>query len=306
MNNHKINLFLQKVKFVLNEYQIDSEYNFDFSDSSRAFAQSNDWTECLVEFSNYMQQILQNHLSNQHQFLTTPYVRNVDFQNGKSMRIAVFNQQSLDWYGSEHFLATCDFLVEEKLGLFEGCSRYLDLGGHQMIWAIYYAMTDEKSKVLSFEPSVLNVLIGTFNCLMNQVIDRVDIVPFAVSAERVNEKDNSKMLVDYMNIPLRSVYIGDYLGDDFDFIKTDIEGYEYELLGANCYIEALKKCKASHFELHLGHLMRRGITVIDCISILQHHKIHAKEFYSKQDMFEFLSDCNPDSYPAFIINNKEQ
>ena len=78
---------------------------------------------------------------------------------------------------------------------------------------------------------------------------------------------------------------------------------EYELLLSHLYIQALLKSKSSHFELHLGHLIKRGITKTDCINRLRYGGIVATEFYSGIDMYEYLNTCDPESYPAFLINN---
>ena len=71
------------------------------------------------------------------------------------------------------------------------------------------------------------------------------------------------------------------------------------------YIDALLKSKFSHFELHLGHLIKRGITKLNCVDRLHSGGIIATEFYSGIDMYEYLNTCDSESYPAFLINNKK-
>lgn len=224
--------------------------------------------------------------------------------------MALVNEQSREWYGAEHFLGTCDFLIEAERGLFQGCKRFLDLGGHQMIWATYYASTAPDAHVTSFEPSVLNVVIGQFNCLVNGVLDQVEIVPFAVAADMEGRSredvETSKMLVDFMRIPLRARRLMEVAPGPFDFVKTDIEGYEYEMLSDRAYVSISRGAYHSHFELHLGHLVRRGISVADCVRALKTAGFEGVELYSQRDMYDFLSFCDPASYPAFVLGGEDR
>jgi hypothetical protein len=199
-------------------------------------------------------------------------------------------------------VGTCDFLVPSARGHLRECKTYLDLGGHQLIWASYYAGTHPDAHVVTFEPSILNVLIGAFNCLVNDVIERVEIVPFAVKAIGQSTKQEAdKMLVDFLTVPLRTTLLMDHVQGEFDFTKTDIEGYEYEMLSDPGYVHLLKSARHSHFELHLGHLIKRGISREDCKNALLKAGISGTELYSGQEMYEFLDHCDRNGFFAFAF-----
>ena len=109
------------------------------------------------------------------------------------------------------------------------------------------------------------------------------------------------MLVDFMTIPLRTCYLDEHVKVQQDFVKTDIEGYEFELLADQKYCDVVNGAKTSHFELHLGHLVKRGIEVEDCIASLRHAGFGGTELYSNVDMYDFLKTCKRDGFYSFLI-----
>jgi hypothetical protein len=304
MSNYAFRLFEEKCKKVL------AAHGLEIYDSAMAFsndaideANKGNWNPCVKEVTRMIAAILAPHLAPWHTFVAEPYVREVSLPDGTALRLAIVNEQSREWYGSDSFVSTCDFLIEKDRGCFENAFRFADLGGHQMVWATYYALTSRFASVVSYEPSVLNCLIGLFNCLANDVIDRVEVVPFAVAAKSAasNDAEGEKMLVDFMTMPLRTITLAETIGGPKDFVKTDIEGYEYEMLMDPDYVELLKAAPFSHFELHLGHLVRRGITREVCVEALKTAGLNGTELYSGKDMYTFLENCDRESYPAFIL-----
>ena len=304
MQNYNFHAFTKKTIDVLACHDIDvSEDAFLFTDESIEKAENGNWDGCATELRDKLKRFLSAILASHHRFERDPYVRRIDLPDGKIINIGIINQQSKEWYDSPHFIATCDFLLEAQRGLFRNSLKFIDLGGHQMVWAVYYGLTSSLASVKSFEPSILNVLIGLFNCLINDVIDRVSVIPYAVSVATSSSEnaESNKMLVDYINIPMRTCQLSDYISGDFDFIKTDIEGYEYELLGDIKYVQLIKNAKYSHFELHLGHLIKRGITLEDCINALKRAGLDGSELYSQTNMYDFLRTCNRNGFHAFVI-----
>ncbi|MBV7428548.1 MULTISPECIES: hypothetical protein [unclassified Acidovorax] len=275
---------------------------FKFSDSALLAARNGNWLGAVGDLKNSLERVLGKNLNSSHRFLKKPYVRDFRFDGGDGLSVAIINEQSLEWYGRDGAEHAFDFLLESKRGLFANSKRYLDLGGHQMIWACYYALQSDTTEVISYEPSILNVAIGTFNCFINGVIGKVTVIPFAVLASNASEGDeNSKMLVDFMNMPLRGYRI-DRMDDlKFDFTKTDIEGYELDLLACPCYARILKHARYSHLELHLGHLQGHGIGTDVWVNRLQAADLNGKELYSGRDMFEFLSEASPKGFYSFIL-----
>lgn len=301
--------FCQKAQRILELHELDGLGEISFSKSAVTEAVAGSYEKCVKELQLALHNILGGKLSTSHIFVNSPYVRGITLPGGDLINVAIINQQSLEWYGREEAIGAFDFIYESQRGVFEGCRTFLDLGGHQLVWSIFYAKTSEAAKVLAFEPSVLNAIIGLFNCLINNVIERVEVVPFAVAAEKQAsdptvplEKEGSKMLVDFMTLPLRTCYLGKFANDVYDFVKTDIEGYEYELLADHKYRALVKSAKVSHYELHLGHLVSRAIEVEDCIAALRDAGFTGKELYSNVDMYDFLSTCKRNGFYSFLIH----
>lgn len=296
-------LFATKAAHALNQHDMSvSADQLRFSSVAMQHAELGDMGKCAAEFATKLETILSPILAPSHAFESAPYVRKVDLPDGRTLYVAIINEQSREWYGSEHFVGACDFLIPAKQGLFQDCKTYLDLGGHQLIWTSYYAGTHPDSQVMTFEPSILNVLIGIFNCLVNDVIERVEVVPFAVKVKGLaSNSEANKMLVDFLTVPLRTTLLMDHIKGVFDFTKTDIEGYEYEMLNDPTYIHLLKSARFSHFELHLGHLVKRGISREDCTNALKKVGVMGTELYSGQEMYAFLEQCDRNGFYAFMI-----
>jgi hypothetical protein len=303
INIEMFGTFYKNIINLLSDHEIKvNQKDIEFTEIAIIDALKNDWLKCSIEFTATIENILAPVLSDNHEFDNSPYVREVIFPNGNILKAAIINKQSREWYGSETFIATCDFLIPDKQGIFKNCKTYLDLGGHQLIWACYYAGTHLDAKVTTFEPSILNVVIGAYNCLINGVIDRVEIVPYAVEVSGMsNYKEPSKMLVDFLNVPLKTITLEKYSNYKFDFTKTDIEGYEYDLLSDHYYLNLIKGAKLSHFELHCGHLIKRGINMSDCIEKLQQSGVKGVELYSNKEMYEFLKQSDPEGFHAFLV-----
>ncbi|MBD9408312.1 FkbM family methyltransferase [Acidovorax sp. ACV02] len=296
-------IYVEKMGAAFRAHNIDiSGGELGFSEIALLEAQGGDWSQAVIEFKDGLEQLLAGKLSSGHHFLKKPYIRKFQFDSDEALSVAIVNEQSLEWYGRDGAEHAFDFLLESKRGLFRKSNRYLDLGGHQMVWACYYALQRGAEEVVSYEPSILNVAIGIFNCFLNGVIKIVNVVPFAVLASNASVGDeNSKMLVDFMTMPLRGFRIDRMHDLNFDFVKTDIEGYEFDLLRCPCYIEILKRAQYSHLELHLGHLCSRGIDVDMWMDRLRFAELNGEELYSGCDMFEFLAEASPKGFYSFIL-----
>jgi hypothetical protein len=297
--------FFKKVLEVYekNELHLNKDL-LKFSDTAVQKALTGDWHLCVTELRDILSSTLTPILTSTHAFEQNPYVRDIKLPDGKTIYIAIINQQSREWYGTEHTIGSFDFILETQRGVFKDCHTFLDLGGHQLVWATYYALTSNEASVKSFEPSILNAVIGLFNCLINGVIDKVEVIPFAVSvsSSTTEKNDSDKMLVDFMTIPLKTCHLTEGSKDYFDFVKTDIEGYEYELLGDATFVQVIKHSKNAHFELHLGHLIKRGITLEDCINSLKRAQLEGKELYSQKEMYSFLQTCDRNGFYSFLIS----
>ena len=303
-----INSFYGKIRQVLALHQLEALQDIKFSGNALNGALIGSFDDCAREFQEMLIFILKGKLSSQHIFIQTPYVRQITLSNGDFLNILIVKQQSLEWYGREDSISAFDFLYESQRGVFSGCKTFLDLGGHQLVWSIFYAKTSESAEVLAFEPSVLNALIGLFDCFVNGVINRVNVVPFAVVAKQGDgdnakqDREGEKMLIDFMTLPLKICNLDEYVKSNYDFVKTDIEGYEYELLADPTYCKVVRNAKYSHFELHLGHLIHRGIDVEACVKSMKQAGFEGTELYSKLDMYDFLKTCNRTGFYSFLID----
>ena len=273
-----------------------------FSSAALKAAEAGDWNPAAREFTSWLESRLSGILAANHKFAPAPYVRRIEFPDGGSISVAIINGQAADWYGTESVLLGFDFLRESAMGLFDGCRTFLDLGGHQFVWAAYYAMTSPDAEVVTFEPSILNVAIGLFNCLVNGVIEQVRAVPFAVkSSLAAGDSDGAKMLVDFLTVPLLAKTLPETTSGSFDFVKVDIEGYEFEMLQDPVFRKLMHELQCGHLELHLGHLVHREIGVPEWIERLRAAALQGQEYYSGTDMYEFLETCDPKGYHAFIV-----
>lgn len=295
----EIRIFHEKMKSVYEVFGLNYEYVLTSDDFGSL--ESSNFDQTLDKFKTYLEASLGKMLLSNHQFLEACRVRKFVFENNKTINVAIINKQSSEWYDSENSICSFDFLLEDKLGLFDGCKTFLDLGGHQLIWSIYYAKKSDECTVDVYEPSILNVCIGLFNCLINGVIHQVNVFPYAISIKSPDEKnhDEDKMLVDFINTPVKTNNL--IPEKSYDFIKVDIEGYEYELLQDKTFLELIKKSNYVHFELHLGHLINRSVTYNNCLDLLKSNQIVGMELYSQKDMYQFLEESSKDGFYGLVF-----
>jgi FkbM family methyltransferase len=278
--------------------------SLELSEGALAAAASGDWSMATREWRDRIAGVLEGQLAAHHQFHHDPYLRRIALPDGRSIAIAIVNQQSAEWYGTPETIGSFDFLVEQRKGALADCLSFLDLGAHQAVWSTYYAMLDPGIAVTAFEPSILNVMIGLFNCFANGVSSRVRMVPFAVRAgNQPAGADHAAdtMLVDFLKVPIRSISLREAGCAKFDFVKVDIEGYEFELLGDGHFVELCRQARHVHLEMHFGHLIRRGISVHDCRVRLAATGLKGSELYSGTEMFSFFDTCKPDGFYSFLL-----
>lgn len=189
------------------------------------------------------------------EFLEQPTFREVELL-GRRVVWPILTRQGLEWYGAAP-LETYDYLAEARMGLHEGGRVFYDFGGHHGIWALYYSLVaGPTGRVYSFEPSVINVEMSALLQLVNGVENIVTIgLALVPSGDRGSHSD---MLVDFVpRESLLTVGLREVCWDRGDFLKMDIEGYEYDLLTRDPWIFDL--ATHMHIELHIPHLERRGL-----------------------------------------------
>ncbi len=202
------------------------------------------------------------------QVLAQPSLRAMDFA-GVSFQIPLLNAQGVEWYGSsaeDNF----DFVAERSLGLLEGARTIYDFGGHQGVWAAYYAkMGGPACRVLSFEPSLVNVEVSAAQFLINDIANAVTVAA-AVGTTDHHEAGGSEagsgMLVDFVEGDFPVFDVRSLTWAHADFVKMDIEGFEYDLLTRHPWLFQLGR--NMHLELHIPHLEKRGLDHRDVLALL--------------------------------------
>lgn len=197
--------------------------------------------------------------------LSEPICRTMEF-SGKTVTIPIINSQGQEWYANsplEHY----DFTAESRLGLHERCRVIYDFGGHHGIWALYYStIVGDEGRVYSFEPSIINVEVSALLFLANQVTNVVNIAA-AIGAGSRRDDERSRMLVDFVDKEsVEIVNVRDVCWDKADFLKMDIEGFEYDILTENPWMFEL--ARNMHIELHIPHLLARGLDYRKVLEVL--------------------------------------
>jgi FkbM family methyltransferase len=203
------------------------------------------------------------------QIIEKPGHRVMHFRS-RPVIIPLLNQQAIEWYGSSSIF-NYDFIVEDSLGLLDEAKVIYDLGGHQGIWAMFYSVVAGKTgRVYTFEPSTVNVEASALAFLVNDIDSIINIgaglktapAPGVLRGIPGFSEANpaAGMLIDFKGeIPL--VDISTIMWDRADFLKMDIEGYEYDLVTANPWI--FDVAKHLHIEVHVPHLERRNLDYRD-------------------------------------------
>lgn len=198
------------------------------------------------------------------QILSTPQIRILDFGD-ITIKVPIINQQGIDWY-LDAPLDNFDFLVERSTGLLDGARTVYDFGGHHGVWSAYYArVVSNSGTVYSFEPSILNVEVAAMLHLLND-ISNVVIIAAAVGTHTDHDgtSDTPGILVDFV-VDMRVIDIRSAVWSRGDFMKMDIEGFEYDLLTKFPWLFDL--ARNIHLELHIPHLEKRGL---DYSEIMKH------------------------------------
>jgi FkbM family methyltransferase len=206
------------------------------------------------------------------QIIPAPFVHTLTFGD-VTILIPILNQQGIEWY-AQAALDNYDFTVEKNMGLLDGARIVYDFGGHHGVWAAYYAnVVGEGGVVYSYEPSILNVEVSSLLFLINGLSNVVNTAT-AVGTHTHHgsgPSDASKgMLIDFVSDDIRVIDVRSVAWHKADFLKMDIEGFEYDLLTECPWIFDL--ATNMHIELHIPHLERRSLDYRDVTRLLPFDK----------------------------------
>ena len=159
-----------------------------------------------------------------------------------------------------------------------------DIGAHMGIMSAIFCAAKPTNKVYSFEPSPITQKRLEVIRDLNQIQDRMFIQPTAIGQDRAKLEmtidplggyvqiqkfehagwgETKQIQVDVESIPQAA----ERLGVIPDFIKIDIESYEYEaLLGAKTFL--IEHQPVLLFELHSNYLEQRGLKPGQVIDLL--------------------------------------
>ena len=185
--------------------------------------------------------------------------RELDFGDVK-IQVPLNTRQGVEWY-SQSPLDNFDFTKERALGLLTGAKTVYDFGGHHGVWAAYYALNGGRdARVYSFEPSIINIEVSSLLFLMNNIHNVVTVAAAVGNKTEYGEASGgaqSGMLVDWPPNGFPVVDVMAIAWSKADFLKMDIEGFEYDLLTRHPWL--FDVATNLHIELHIPHLEGRGL-----------------------------------------------
>lgn len=232
-------------------------------------------------------------------FLRAPLTRQMTFL-GRNVVVPILNKQGKEWY-FESPMSLYDFVEESALGLHENCQVVYDFGGHHGIWALYYSiLVGPGGRVYSFEPSIINVEVSSLLFLANRAANVVNVA--AAIGTRASRDESSKMIVDFVSPDsIQVASIRDVCWDKADFLKMDIEGFEYDLITENPWIFDL--ATHHHIELHIPHLIARNLNYQDVVAKIPFEKF---DVFNHKDENRVYADTPLEGFCSLMLRRKKE
>jgi FkbM family methyltransferase len=234
------------------------------------------------------------------QIYDLPRFRKMSLHNRDAF-IPIVNDEGRDWYEATPLL-NFDFFVESFCGMHNGAEVVYDIGGHQGVWALYYALgVGPNGRVYTFEPSIVNVETIALSFLLNDMAN-VIIVPFGIGeTNETIRPDANGLLIAGVEHNVNIIRLDNIFWEKPDFVKIDIEGYEHELLRS--LPDLFEFSTNMHLEIHVPHLDRRNIDYREIYRLIPFDKVRVRLSRGGQ-----VTDVGPDDvlsdYCTLLITPK--
>lgn len=213
------------------------------------------------------------------EFLDRPQYRKIFFNNTELV-IPLLNKQAVEWYGSSGIF-NFDCIVESFVGMHANARAIYDIGGHQGVWAAYYSLlVGDAGRVYTFEPSIINIECSSLLFLINEIYNVVNI-PFGIGDQTtILKKQETGLLVDFVDHNIGLLRFDHAFFERADFIKIDIEGFEYEFIKS--FRQIFQFCDNIHLELHIPHLQKRELNYRDIYELIPFEQVNVLNYQHGQ------------------------
>ena len=211
----------------------------------------------------------------------------------------IINEQGRQWYENAP-VGSFDFIRESELGLHENARVIYDIGGHHGIWALHYShIVGREGRVYSYEPSIINIEISSLLFFVNSVSNVINMATAVGSGKRRADAKPRKFVDFVRRSPIEMQNIRNCCWDYADFMKMDIEGFEYEVLTQNPWI--FDVAQNFHIELHIPHLVRRKLDYRNVLKIIPFEKF---EVFNHERSNPVTADSKLSDFCSLMMRRK--
>jgi FkbM family methyltransferase len=213
--------------------------------------------ECMAACYPFLKKRAAGIISSAQSELFDKFETTVFYFHNKKIIFPLINKEGFEWYSNAN-IVTYDFISQSFIGMHENAKVIYDIGGHQGVWTLYYAgAVGQSGRVHMFEPSIINIECAALACFANG-IENVTIsgIGIADSAMTLSPYEEG-LLVAGISHKLNLLPLSQVIWHKPDFLKIDIEGYEYDLVKSTPHI--FDMADNIYLELHIPFMQSRGL-----------------------------------------------